>query len=182
MKIIAIRLATLTIGATTMLAACTKDEQQDLKLTAELQMQYNSVEFVIPPSSSTGEVEVALNFDGTALAQTLAANGYSMDQLKEFRFTNGTVHIESPDSANYNALQSVSVELSLAGANPVSVATIDPVPLWVNGLTLTMPGTNVEDILRNSDVRLIGKMVLDEIVTDTLRQKLDLGGHIVVKL
>ncbi|MBK9422378.1 MAG: hypothetical protein IPN44_15205 [Flavobacteriales bacterium] len=168
--------------ATGLITSCTKDGQQDLNLTAELQMQYNSVEFTIPPTPTTGAIQLSLALDGQALAQTLSANGYSMDQLKEFHFTNATLHIESPDSANYNAFQSISLQLSISGGNPVTVASMDPVPDGVHSLTLNTPGDDVAQILQSANVQLIASVVLDGLVTDTVTHKLDLGGRIKVKL
>ena len=182
MKTNALGYAVGTMCAIVLSSACIKDDQKDLNLTAELQMQYNSVEFIVPPTPTPGAVQLAINLDGNALAQTLSTNGYTLDQLQEFHFTNGTLHIDSPDTANFNALQSLSLQLSLAGGTPVTIASVDPVPDGANSLTLNMPGSNVADILRNSSIQLIANVVLDGIVTDTLRQKLDLGGRIVVKL
>ena len=182
MKTRIIRLTAFAMLTTALLAGCSKEEQGDLKLTAELQMQYNALEFVVPPTPATGEVQITVALDGNALAQTLAANGYSMNQLKEFRFTNGTLNIESPDGATYDALERVSLMLSLAGSSPVTVASLDPVPNGAHNLTLDMPGANVADILRDSNVELIVKVALDGAITDTLRQKLDLGGRIMVQL
>ena len=176
------RLTLLSMVATGLITSCTKDGQQELNLTAELQMQYNSVELTIPPTPTTGAIQLSLALDGQALAQTLSANGYSMDQLEEFHFTNATLHIESPDSANYDALQSVSLQLSITGGNPVTVAALDPVPDGAHSLTLNTPGDDVAQILQSANVQLIASVVLDGIVTDTVMHKLDLGGRITVKL
>lgn len=176
------KLNVFAIGITLFLSACTKDEQEGLNLTADLQMQYNSVEFTVPPTPTTGAIQLTLALDGQALAQTLSSNGYSMDQLKEFHFTNATLHIESPESANYDALQSISLQLSIAGGNPVTVAAKDPVPDGVNSLVLNTPGDDVAQILQSANVQLIASLVLDGIVTDTVKHKLDLGGRITVQL
>lgn len=182
MKTPNIHLVVFALGIITMLTACTKEQQDDLKLTSELQMQYNGLEFTVPPTTTTGEVEITVNLDGNALAQMLSANGYSLDQLQEFRFTNGTLHIDGQDTANYNALQSMSLQVSLGGGAPSTVASVDPVPDGVNHLELHMSGDNVAEILRNNNVQLIAKVVLDGLVPDSVHQKLDLGGHIIVKL
>ena len=177
-----LQLSGMAMGIALLLSACTKDDQEGLDLTADLQMQYNSVEFTIPPTPTTGAIQLSLALDGQALARTLSANGYSMDQLKEFHFTNATLHIESPDSANYNAFQSISLQLSISGGNPVTVASMDPVPDGAHSLTLNTPGDDVAPILQSENVQLIASVVLDGLVTDTVTHKLDLGGRITVKL
>lgn len=161
---------------------CSKEQQAELNLEAELLMQYNSIAFTIEPTESTGEVQLTLSLDGNALSDMLAANGYTMGQLKEFKFTNANVRMQGDSMGYYDALQRLSVELSLDSGTSAVVASIDPVPDGATVLNLAVNEVNIADIMRHSDISVTVKLTTDQAVSDTLHQLLGLGGKVVVQL
>jgi len=163
-------------------SACTKEQQEELKLEAELLMQYQAVEFTLEPTEALGEVQLTLSLDGEALAQMLSDNGYRLDQLKEFTFNSADVHIANGDGRTYDALQSITMEIATDGTAPVIIATKDPIPDGVNAFTFNVPSTNVADILRHNEIHVIAKLNVEQAVTDTTYHLLNLGGKVVVKL
>lgn len=172
----------LTLCTSLVFTSCTKDQQDELKLEAEVLMAYNSVEFTVLPTEVVGEMQVTISLDGEALARTLSDNGYTMDQLKEFKFTSADTRIQGATAQTYDPLQRISLELSLDGGTPVPVASKDPVPEGVQTLTLNVSETNVADIMRHQNIQVIAKLVTDQVIPDTMYHALDLGGKVVVKL
>lgn len=163
-------------------AGCTKDQQEDLKLEAELLMRYNSIAFTVDPTEQTGDIQLTIALDGSALADMLSANGYDMSQLKEFKFTDAEVRLAEQNGLDYDALQRAVVDLALSGGNPVTIASIDPVPDDVQMLDLVVNEVNVADIMRHQDIGITLKLTTDQAITDTMHQVLDLGGKVVVQL
>lgn len=165
-----------------LLAACTKEEQEKLQLEAEVLMQYNSVEFTVDPTGEVGEVQLTLSLDGEELSRVLSDRGYTMDQVKEFKFTSADLRIQGSEEQTYDALQRIALELSLDGGAPVTVAAKDPVPDGVRTLTLNVADINVADIMRHQNIQMIATMATDRAIPDTMHHALDLGGRVVVKL
>ena len=173
---------TALLSALLLSSGCSKEQQDELKLEAELLMQYNAIAFSVEPTEHTGEVQLTVSLDGSALAEMLATNGYSMAQLKEFKFTGAAVPLREGGAHNYDALQRLAVELVLNGGAPVLVASIDPVPDGASALDLAVNEVNVAEIMRHDHIGLTLKLVTDQVVADTLHQLLDLDGKVVVQL
>lgn len=167
---------------TLLLPSCTKDQQEELKLEAEVLIQYNAVEFIVAPTEVMGEMQLTITLDGEALSRTLSNEGYTMDQLKEFNFTSADLRIQGSSAQTYDPLQRVSLDLSLDGGTPVTVASKDPVPDGAQTLSLNVSQTNVADIMRHQHIRVIAKLTTDQAIPDTMYHAMDLGGKVVVKL
>ncbi len=164
------------------LPSCTKEQQEDLALEAELLLEYGAIEFTVDSGIPQGAFELALSFDGEALGRIMADNGYSMDQLKEFRFNKADLRILSPDGQTYDPVQSVLFELSLVDHAPVTIANMDPVPDGATTVSLNVGDVNVAEIARSSSAQLKVKAFLEGPVEVTTLNKLELGGKVVVRL
>ena len=165
-----------------LLGGCTKDQQEQLKPTADLNMEYPAIPFTVDSGGVAGQITLTLSFDGNALGQLLADNNYSLAQLKEFRFTKANLHLTSPAGGNYDALGSVSLQLGLGSGQPVTVASLDPVPDGAQTIVMQLGDVNVADIIRDSNVQLIAKVQLDGPMPATSEHTLDLGAKVTVQL
>lgn len=163
-------------------AGCTKEEQQQLAVEAELLLQYNSIEFTVEPGPYDGQVELTLNFNGEELNTLLSDNGYTMDQLQEFTFTKAELHILMPDSQTFDPVDMAEMRLSASGGDPRIIASLNPVPDGVRDVSLAVTNANAADILRSTDVAL--KMVAEVhgTITEPVLMRADLGGRVVVRL
>ncbi len=164
-----------------MLGGCTKEQQEQLKPTAELQMEYAVIPFTVDSGGVAGELQLTLNFDGNALGQLLTDNGYSLSQLKEFRFTKAQLHLTTPATGNYDLLHSISLQLGLGSGQPVTVADLDPVPDGAQTLVMSLGDVNVAEIIRDSNVQLVVKAQLDGPMPAFSEHSLDLGAKVVVQ-
>ncbi len=161
---------------------CTKEEQEQLAVEAELLLQYNAIEFTVEPGAYDGQVELNLAFNGQELSTLLSNNGYTMDQLQEFTFTKADLRILSPDEQNFDPVDMVEMRLSASGADARTIASLNPVPDGVRELSLELANVNAAGILRSSDVAL--KMVAEVHGTfaEPVLMRADLGGRVVVRL
>ncbi len=174
-SILALPLSALFFGG------CTKEQQEQLKPTVEMNMEYPAIAFSLDSGGAAGAMELTLSFDGNALGQVLADNNYSLSQLKEFRFTKANLHFGSPEGGNYDALGAIAIQLGLANGTPITVAHLEPIPDGAQTLVMQLGDVNVADMLRNSEVRLTAKLQLDGVAPSASEHTLDLGGKIVVQ-
>ena len=170
------------ILCTVFLGGCTKEQQEELKLEAEVLMEYRELEFTLAPTDVIGETQLTISLDGQALSRTLTENGYSMDQLKEFVFTSADLRLPTDATLNYDPFQRVHLNLSVDGGTAVPLASKDPVPDGVQALTLDVVTTNVAEILRHEHIQVTAIRATDQAITDTMHHVLDLSGRVVVKL
>ncbi len=164
------------------LSACTKEDQEKLQPTAELNMLYQSIAFSLDSGGAAGYMEITLSFDGNALGQVLSDNHYTLSQLKEFRFTQANLHLVTPEGGNYDPLGSIALQLALANGTAVTVAQLNPVPDGTGTLALQLGDVNVADIIRDSNVQLTAMVQLDGPMPATSEHTLDLGAKVVVQL
>lgn len=172
---------TILLGAL-LLTGCTKEDQKELAVEAELLLQYNSIELTVDPGTYNGQLELTLNFSGQELSDLMSSNGYTMDQLQEFNFTKADLHIMTPDQENFDLVDMAEMMLSATGLDTRSIAAINPVPEGVRDLSLTLSDVNVADLLRSPDVSLNMVTEMHGTLADTVRVRVDLGGRVVVEL
>lgn len=171
----------MVLPATLLLFTGCDKSKEDLALEAELLMQYEAIELVLEPGVYEGQMEFALNFNGQELRDLMGRNGYSMDQLKEFRFTQANLRLETPEEQTFDILNAVELKMTTDGEGR-SIASMDPVPEQVRELSLVMADINVADLLQSEEasVRMVVNMsgeLTEEVVTKAL-----LSGKVVVQL
>ena len=160
---------------------CDKEKEQ-LALEAELLMQYEAIELTLEPGVYEGQLEFALNFNGQELQDLMSSNGYRMDQLKEFRFTQANLQLETPEEQTFGILNSVDLKLTIDGSDVRSIAHLDPVPDQVRALSLVMEDVNVADLLRSQQVSLRMVVNMNGELTEQVITKALLTGEVVVQL
>ncbi|HRO41027.1 MAG TPA: hypothetical protein PLY76_13845 [Flavobacteriales bacterium] len=177
------RAITLMLPLAVLLSAgCTKEQQEELKPTVDLNLEYPAIAFSVDSGGAAGQLSITLSFDGNALGQLLADNNYSLDQLKEFRFTKADLHLTTPAGSNYDMLGSIALQLALANGQPVTVANLDPIPHGTQTIVMHLGDVNVADIIRDSNVQLTAKVQLDGPMPTASEHTLDLGAKVVVQL
>lgn len=176
-------LATLIVCAALMLAGCTKEQAEELHPVTELTMDYPAIPFTIHGSDATGQyVAMTLDFDAQALGQLLAANHYTLAQVKDFRFTKAQLHLTSPANGNYNAFRSATLQLVMGDNAPGTVASMDPVPDWSHTLLMQLGNVNLADLVRSGNVHLVAKVQLDGPLPEVSGHSLALSAKMTLQL
>lgn len=169
--------------AALMLAGCSKEQQENVIPDTMLEMTYPAIPFTIDSGDVVdGRYEVNLNIDANVLGQALAANQYSLAQLTQFKFTKANLFLTSPTTGNYNALQAVTLQVTVDQSPPVTVAGLNPVPNGAQTLLLHLGDVNVLDLIKSSNVHFVFKVQLDGPLPAMSSHSLVLGAKVGVEM
>ena len=164
------------------LGGCTKQQQEEVESRTVVDITYPAIPFTIDSGDVSGQYEVNLAVDPAVLAQVMTAHNYSIAQLADFTFTKANLFLTSPVTGNYNALQSVTLQVAVDQSPPVTVASLNPVPSSAQTLILHMGDADVLDLMKSSNVHFIFKVQLDGPLPPVSGHSLVLGAKLGVKL
>ena len=83
---------------------------------------------------------------------------------------------------NYNALQAVTLQVTVDQSPPVTVAGLNPVPNGAQTLLLHLGDVNVLDLIKSSNVHFVFKVQLDGPLPAMSSHSLVLGAKVGVEM
>lgn len=162
---------------------CGNKEAEKEELVPEVAFSFDYPAMAISvDSAQVAGPGISVTLDSTLLAQAAQAHHYAPGQLAGFAFTKARLHFSSPMNSHYDALQSIEVYAMRGDFVAVQVAKLDPVPEGAQTLLLKLNGTDVLDIVRNGQSRLMLKMRFDGPVPPVTGHVLVLGAQVKVHL
>lgn len=162
--------------------ACNKEQAEPIVPPVELIVDYPAIPFTIQADAVPGQFQLQMDLDASVLGQLLAAHDHTLGQMMEFRFTGAKLHLTSPAEGNYNAVQSVALEVAAGDGSPVLVANLSPVPEGSHTLILNLAGVNVVDLMRSGTVHINAKVHLDGALPDVSDHQLLLSAKVTMQL
>ncbi len=144
-----------------LMQGCSKEQAAPITAPVELAVAFPAIPFTLHAGQVPAEFQLQWNLDSATFAQVLAANNYAPTQVQDFHFTMAKLHILSPAEGNYNAFQSVALQVTSGDGGPVTVANLYPVPDGSHTLNLDLAAVNVVELMRRGGVRLVAKVHLD---------------------
>ncbi len=162
---------------------CGNKEAEKEELVPEVAFTFDYPAMVISvDSAQVAGPGMYVELDSALLAQAAQANHYAPSQLSGFTFTKARLHFSSPMNSRYDALRSVELYAMRGDFVAVQVAKLDPVPVGAQTLLLKLSGTDVLDIVRSGQARLMMKMRFDGPVPPVTGHVLVLGAQVKVHL
>ena len=104
---------------------------------------------------------LVLELDSNALAQAMAAQGYLPGQLMGVSINKASLYWSAPAGGSYDPVRSAALQLGAGDAAPVTVASMDPVPVGAQTLLLPLAGAEVLHLLRGNHPRISFRMQFD---------------------
>lgn len=175
-------LATLVLVPAVLTVSCTKEDRERLNLEAELNMQYSEIPFTVDSGIPAGPISLTLSFNANELDAVLADNGYTLDQLREFKLTGAQVQRADTQVFVYDALDRFYLDLGQDASAFQMIAQLDPVADGLTELNLDVSETDLAGVLRSDSVQLRARLELSEPVTQTTAHLLKLTGKLVVEV
>jgi hypothetical protein len=165
-----------------LMQGCTKEQEEPIVPPVEITVDYPAIPFTIHASDVPGQFQLQLNLDPDVLGQALAAHDYTLGQIMDFRFTTAKFHLSAPANGNYNAMESVTVQVASGDGQPVTVANLYPVPEDSHTLILNLAGVNVADLMRGGSTYINAKVQLDGTLPDVSNHQLLLSAKVTMQL
>lgn len=165
-----------------LLQGCTKEQAEPIVPPVELAVNYPAIPFSIQANDVPGQFQLQFDLNADVLGQALAAHQYTLAQVMDFRFTTAKLHLSSPADGNYNALESVTLQVASGDSEPISVANLYPVPDGSHTLILNLSAPNLADLMRVGNVRIIAKFHRDGTLPDVSNHQLLLSAKVTMQL
>ena len=140
---------------------------------------YSSVTFIVEPEED-GETVESLKVLKSDLDSIIAAEGKDVGKLETVILKEGTVEVLSP-GANFDAVQSVKINLKAAGLPEITLASKDNIPEGITSATLDLYDKDIAGYLNSSEYTLTLVILLDQdlensmIVEAKLKYKITVG-------
>ena len=164
-------------GILVTLTACEKDS---LDLNAELTMQYQAIEVILDPMEATGQVELAVDFNGReAIEEALASNGMDLSNLRQVRVLAAKIAIVEPAAATFAPLNAFSLQLGHTGNGFQTIAATQQVDAYATELHLSMSGDDLVQYFMSDGVAIKVALDLGMPITETMKFQVDLTFRIV---
>ncbi len=155
------RIALLLPASALLLAGCSKAvEEEEILPEVAFSFDFPALPITLDSATVAGP-GLVLELDSNALAQAMAAQGYLPGQLMGVSINKATLYWSGPVGGTYNSVQSVALLLGAGDAAPVTVASMDPVPVGAQTLLLPLAGAEVLQLLQGDHPRISFRMQFD---------------------